>query len=98
MSFISLILEWYYKNKRAFPWRENKSVYRVWLSEIILQQTRVNQGMNYYHKFVETFDSVHDLANASEQKILNLWQGLGYYSRARNLHKTAKIVSGEMKG
>lgn len=98
MSFIYLLLDWFNQNKRDFPWRKNKSVYRVWLSEIILQQTRVNQGMAYYHKFVDSFSTVKDLANADEQEVLNLWQGLGYYSRARNLHKTAKIVAYEMNG
>lgn len=98
MSFIYLLLDWFDENKRDFPWRKNKSVYRVWLSEIILQQTRVNQGMAYYHKFVDAFPEVDDLANANEQEVLNLWQGLGYYSRARNLHKAAKIVVSDYEG
>lgn len=98
MSFISLILAWYNKNKRALPWRDKPNIYHVWLSEIILQQTRVKQGMSYYHTFIEAFPNIHDLAKAQEQEVLNLWQGLGYYSRARNLHRTAKVISEEMGG
>ena len=97
MSFIILLLDWYQKNKRLLPWRTDGNVFRVWLSEIILQQTRVNQGLNYYHKFVDNFSDVHKLASAEEQTVLNLWQGLGYYTRARNLHKTAKIISQDHK-
>jgi A/G-specific adenine glycosylase len=88
--FTKMVVRWYEKNKRDLPWRETKDPYRIWLSEIILQQTRVNQGLPYYLKFVEAFPSVFDLANAPEQKVLRLWQGLGYYTRARNLHKCAK--------
>ena len=76
---------WYRIHKRPLPWRETTNPYFIWLSEIILQQTRVEQGMAYYFKFTETFPTVHDLAQADEQVVLNLWQGLGYYSRARNL-------------
>ena len=86
------VAEWYKINKRDLPWRDTKDPYRIWLSEIILQQTRVNQGLPYYKKFVEAFPTVFDLAKAPEQKVLRLWQGLGYYSRARNLHKCAKQV------
>lgn len=93
MSFIFLILEWYKHHKRPLPWRIEKNVYRVWLSEIIMQQTRVNQGMAYYQKFTRLFPNIDSLAKAEEQQVLKLWQGLGYYSRARNLHKTAKIIS-----
>ena len=85
-------MEWYRVHKRELPWRETKDPYKIWLSEIMLQQTRVAQGMPYYHKFLEAFPTVHDLADASEEKVLKLWQGLGYYSRARNLHATAKMV------
>ena len=91
-SFTSTILEWYQLNKRELPWRENINPYSVWLSEIILQQTRVAQGTPYYLKFLETFATVADLAAASEESVLRIWQGLGYYSRARNLHKCAKVV------
>jgi A/G-specific adenine glycosylase len=90
--FSEKVVEWYEQNQRKLPWRENKDPYRIWLSEIILQQTRVIQGLPYYQKFVEEFPTVKDLAQATEQKVLRLWQGLGYYSRARNLHKCAKEV------
>ena len=92
MTFSEKILQWYSENKRDLPWRGTKNPYNIWLSEIILQQTRVAQGTPYYLKFVENFPTVHDLADASEEKVLKLWQGLGYYSRARNLHLTAKVV------
>lgn len=98
MSFILLLLDWYHVHKRPLPWRLERKVFNVWLSEIILQQTRVNQGLNYYEKFVKHFSDVHELAKADEQLILNLWQGLGYYTRARNLHKTAKIISNDFHG
>ena len=88
-DFHLLTVVWYRQNSRELPWRETKNPYFIWLSEIILQQTRVNQGLSYYLKFVETFPDVSALANASEQEVLNLWQGLGYYSRARNLHAAA---------
>jgi A/G-specific adenine glycosylase len=90
--FSKKVVEWYEHNKRELPWRLTKYPYKVWLSEVILQQTRVNQGMPYYLRFVDAFPSVQDLAKAPEQKILRLWQGLGYYTRARNLHKCAKVV------
>ncbi len=98
MSFSEKILGWYQSNKRELPWRSTRDPYKIWLSEIILQQTRVVQGMPYYHRFLEAFPSVHDLANASEDKVLKLWQGLGYYSRARNLHATAKMVVNNYDG
>lgn len=98
MSFSQKILHWYSENKRSLPWRSTRDPYKIWLSEIILQQTRVVQGEPYYLKFVENFPNVQDLANASEEKVLKLWQGLGYYSRARNLHATAKIVVKEYDG
>ncbi|MEP1096192.1 MAG: A/G-specific adenine glycosylase [Cyclobacteriaceae bacterium] len=80
------------------PWRKSKDPYKVWLSEIILQQTRVDQGTPYYLKFVETYPTIADLANAEETEVLRLWQGLGYYSRARNLHATAKFVANTLRG
>lgn len=92
MDFSATIINWYNQNKRDLPWRNTKDAYKIWLSEIILQQTRVGQGLPYYLSFAEHFPTVVDLANADEQKILKLWQGLGYYSRARNLHYTAKMV------
>ena len=98
MIFSLKILLWYQKNKRNLPWRKTKDPYRIWLSEIILQQTRVAQGLPYYERFIERFPTVRDLANAQENEVLKLWQGLGYYSRARNLHATAKIVVNEYKG
>jgi A/G-specific adenine glycosylase len=90
--FSDKVVEWYLANKRDLPWRHTTDPYKVWLSEIILQQTRVNQGMPYYLRFLEAFPTVLDLANATEEAVLRLWQGLGYYTRARNLHKCAKIV------
>ncbi len=98
MSFSQKILHWYSENKRSLPWRSTRDPYKIWLSEIILQQTRVVQGEPYYLKFIENFPNVQDLANASEERVLKLWQGLGYYSRARNLHATAKIVVNEYDG
>lgn len=83
---------WYEENKRVLPWRETTDPYRIWLSEIILQQTRVQQGMDYYLRFVERFPDIRSLAEAPEDEVLLLWQGLGYYSRARNLHKAAQMV------
>ena len=98
MSFSKTILGWYSENKRTLPWRNTKDPYRIWLSEILLQQTRVAQGLPYYHKFLEKYPTVRDLAAASEEEILKLWQGLGYYSRARNLHATAKMITEELHG
>ncbi|NYJ26130.1 A/G-specific adenine glycosylase [Allomuricauda sp. ARW1Y1] len=98
MSFAPKILNWYREHQRDLPWRQTRDPYRVWLSEIILQQTRVTQGMPYYLNFVETFPTVYDLAEAPEEQVLKLWQGLGYYSRARNLHTTAKMVVTEFDG
>ena len=94
----SRLHHWYAENKRDLPWRSEPSPYRIWLSEIILQQTRVAQGMDYYLRFVDAFPTVFDLANAEEDSILKLWQGLGYYNRARNLHAAAKQVVTEHSG
>ncbi|MCE3280368.1 MAG: A/G-specific adenine glycosylase [Bacteroidetes bacterium] len=96
--FSGIITSWYQQNKRDLPWRNTNDPYMIWLSEIILQQTRVDQGMSYYIKFAESFPSVNDLAKADEEKVMKLWQGLGYYSRARNLHAAAKTVKAEYKG
>lgn len=98
MTFSEHILKWYGQHKRALPWRKTKDPYKIWLSEIMLQQTRVAQGIPYYHKFLEAFPTVFELANANEGQVLKLWQGLGYYSRARNLHATAKMVVEEYDG
>lgn len=96
--FSNKLIVWYLQNKRELPWRNTTNPYYIWLSEIMLQQTRVLQGLPYYLKFVEAFPKVEDLANAPENEVLKLWQGLGYYSRARNLHATAKMVAQEMNG
>jgi A/G-specific adenine glycosylase len=97
-DFSNDIIEWYHENRRTLPWRDTKDPYRIWLSEVILQQTRVNQGLPYYLRFVDTFPAVKDLANAPEDTVLRLWQGLGYYSRARNLHRCAKTVAEKYNG
>lgn len=98
MNFSNYLIAWYLQNKRDLPWRNTTNPYNIWLSEIILQQTRVDQGMAYYYKFIAHFLTVNDLALASEEKILKLWQGLGYYSRARNLHFSAKYIVNELQG
>lgn len=98
MIFSNLLIQWYLQNKRDLPWRNTVNPYIIWLSEIILQQTRVAQGMPYFIKFTEAFPTVFDLASSDEEKVLKLWQGLGYYSRARNLHKTAQQVAFEYEG
>ncbi len=98
MTFTKLLIQWYLQNKRDLPWRNTQNPYFIWLSEIMLQQTRVAQGLPYFLSFTKAFPTVFDLANASEQEVLKLWQGLGYYSRARNLHKTAQYVAFELKG
>lgn len=97
-DFSLLIAQWYRLNGRKLPWRKTRDPYKIWLSEVILQQTRVDQGLSYYQKFITHYPTVKDLASANEQSILNDWQGLGYYSRARNLHKTAQQVSDEFLG
>ncbi|MCC6252243.1 MAG: A/G-specific adenine glycosylase [Bacteroidia bacterium] len=91
-NFSKIIISWYQKNKRELPWRNTKNPYYIWLSEIILQQTRVEQGLPYYIKFVQKYPTVKYLAKATEDEVLRLWQGLGYYSRARNLHYTAQQI------
>jgi A/G-specific adenine glycosylase len=98
MNFANSLTQWYLKNKRDLPWRNTQNPYFIWLSEIMLQQTRVAQGMPYFYSFTNAFPTVFDLANASEEQVLKLWQGLGYYSRARNLHKTAQYVAFELDG
>lgn len=96
--FSTELLKWYDVHKRNLPWRTTKDPYKIWLSEIILQQTRVEQGWNYYLAFVDSYPTVQDLAKASEQEVLKLWQGLGYYSRARNLHFTAQYITEDLQG
>ena len=98
MDFSKILIRWYSDNKRDLPWRNTKNPYYIWLSEIILQQTQIKQGLPYYESFVSEFPSIFDLANASEESILKLWQGLGYYSRARNLHFSAKYIASELNG
>ena len=98
MDFSDILSQWYAINKRDLPWRSTVNPYHIWLSEIILQQTRVEQGMPYYLKFIDTFPVVADLANADEDLVLKLWQGLGYYSRARNLQFSAKLILSEFGG
>lgn len=91
-SFSNLLINWYNNHKRDLPWRNTSDPYKIWLSEIILQQTRVKQGLPYFNKFVAQYPTVQNLANAPEDEVMRLWQGLGYYSRARNLHECAKSV------
>ncbi|CAI2766515.1 Adenine DNA glycosylase [Flavobacterium collinsii] len=98
MNFSNILIKWYLQNKRDLPWRKTTNPYHIWLSEIMLQQTRVAQGTPYFFAFTKEFPTVYDLANASEEQVLKLWQGLGYYSRARNLHKTAQYVANELNG
>ena len=98
MKFSNLLIEWYLQKKRDLPWRNTTNPYPIWLSEIILQQTRVAQGMPYFYAFLESFPTVKELAIADEQQVLKLWQGLGYYSRARNLHQTAQYIANELDG
>ncbi|PCH78249.1 MAG: A/G-specific adenine glycosylase [Flavobacteriaceae bacterium] len=98
MWLTNILVPWYLENKRELPWRKTSNPYYIWLSEIILQQTRVDQGMAYYLSFVENFPTVNDLANSEESRVLKLWQGLGYYSRARNLHFSAKYIVNQLEG
>ena len=98
MDFTNSLMQWYLQNKRDLPWRKTVNPYKIWLSEIMLQQTRVAQGTPYFFSFIKAFPTVFDLAAANEEQVLKLWQGLGYYSRARNLHKTAQYVANELSG
>ena len=91
-KFADILIDWYAENKRDLPWRETKDPYRIWISEIILQQTRVAQGYDYYIRFMERFPDVFTLADADEDEVMKYWQGLGYYSRARNLHAAARSI------
>ena len=97
-SFSNNLISWYRINKRDLPWRNTKDPYKIWLSEIILQQTKIAQGLPYYNRFIKKYPNVQVLAGASEKEVLKLWEGLGYYSRARNLHKTAKIIVTNLEG
>ncbi len=98
MGFTKQIINWYQEHKRDLPWRKSKNPYHIWLSEIMLQQTQVVQGLPYFLKFTHNYPTIFDLANAEEEDVLKLWQGLGYYSRARNLHFTAKYIANELNG
>jgi A/G-specific adenine glycosylase len=98
MDLSQILLDWYHQNHRDLPWRRTNDPYAIWLSEVILQQTRVDQGMPYWFRFLEAFPTATDLANAEEQEVLRLWQGLGYYSRARNLQAAAKVIRDDYKG
>jgi A/G-specific adenine glycosylase len=98
MQFTDILLHWYEDNMRSLPWRGERDVYKVWVSEIILQQTRISQGWEYYLRFIDTFPNVKALAKADEEEVLRVWQGLGYYSRARNMHAAAKNVMEKHKG
>ena len=92
MNIAKIVTDWYKVNKRALPWRESSDPYEIWVSEIILQQTRVNQGLSYFYRFIQAFPDVYTLAAANITDVLKIWQGLGYYSRARNMHQAAKTV------
>ncbi|MEM5563633.1 A/G-specific adenine glycosylase [Psychroserpens sp. AS72] len=98
MNFTTILTHWYSVNKRDLPWRTTKNPYHIWLSEIIMQQTQIKQGLPYYDAFVTNYPTVFDLAHAHEQDVLKLWQGLGYYSRARNLHASAKYIVNDLNG
>jgi len=98
MQFTDTLITWYEANKRSLPWRGETDPYKIWVSEIILQQTRVQQGWDYYLRFLEHFPTVKSLAEAPEEQILKVWQGLGYYSRARNMHHAAKQIMTEFNG
>lgn len=98
MSFSSTLLYWYKEHKRDLPWRGISDPYIIWLSEIILQQTRIDQGMPYFYRFLERFPTIQDFAAADVDEVLRLWQGLGYYSRARNMYAAAQQVMGEFGG
>lgn len=97
-DFAPALIKWYHRHKRDLPWRHTRDPYKVWLSEIILQQTRVDQGLEYYKRFVKLFPNLARLAAASGQQVLKAWEGLGYYSRARNLHHTAREIQNEHSG
>jgi A/G-specific adenine glycosylase len=98
MKFSDVLLEWYDLNQRDLPWRSTDNPYVIWIAEVVFQQTRISQGMPYFLSFIEEFPSVHHLAVASEENVLKKWQGLGYYSRARNLQYSAKYIVNELGG
>ena len=98
MHFSNQVINWYRHNGRDLPWRNSSNPYEIWISEIILQQTRVNQGLFYYERFIRRFPDIASLSEASEDEVLKYWQGLGYYQRARNLHATARLIVSLYKG
>lgn len=98
MKFSEILLGWYDQNKRDLPWRSIDNPYVIWIAEVVFQQTRIEQGMPFFEAFIKEFPSVQDLAAASEERVLKKWQGLGYYSRARNLHFSAKLIVEELNG
>ncbi|MFZ0471058.1 MAG: A/G-specific adenine glycosylase, partial [Bacteroidales bacterium] len=98
MNVSSILQQWYAIQKRDLPWRKTGTPYLIWLSEVILQQTRVAQGIDYYLRFTSRYPHIEDMANAPLDDILKLWQGLGYYTRARNMHETAKFIVNNLNG
>ncbi|MBN1339660.1 MAG: A/G-specific adenine glycosylase [Bacteroidales bacterium] len=98
MGIQSNIIQWYNQNRRSLPWRETRDPYKIWISEVILQQTRIAQGLDYYLRFISLFPTVNHLANAGADEVLKAWQGLGYYSRARNLHSAAGVIANRLNG
>ncbi len=98
MNFSNKLIEWYNLNKRDLPWRLTKDPFKIWVSEIILQQTRIEQGKKYYHRFLSKYPNIPSLAKTSDKELLKIWEGLGYYSRALNMYKTAKIVLKKYNG
>jgi A/G-specific adenine glycosylase len=97
-EYRKVLTDWYNHSKRELPWRQSRDPYKIWVSEVILQQTRVRQGLDYYHNFLKSFPNVKKLAEAGEEEVLKVWQGLGYYSRARNMHHAAKTILAEHGG
>jgi len=97
MEFSYLIIRWYQENKRDLPWRHTNDPYLVWVSEVILQQTRVEQGIGYYYRFIDRFPDIESLAMAEEEEVMKIWQGLGYYTRARNMHHSARSLHKDNK-
>ena len=98
MTFTHTLFNWYDQNKRDLPWRKTRDPFIIWVSEIILQQTRIDQGLSYFYRFLESFPTLNQLANATEEEVLNVWQGLGYYTRARNMHNAAKYILDNFNG
>ena len=97
-AFQEQFLDWYYQHKRTLPWRGTNNPYYIWISEIMLQQTRVDTVIGYYYRFIEKYPTIQDLANAEEESLLKVWEGLGYYSRARNLKAAAQQVVEQFEG